>query len=401
MISLIYEFYFRFNKVFKNKQISILLSKITYCLFVLKFEFKRFTRKRQQSNMTIERAINIVNSVYKKPDDEIGYTESKRNESRFDLSIVVPVYNYEKFIRSNIESILNQKTKYTYELILIDDGSTDGTNSILADYKELKNVKLIEQKNQGIAGARNTGINEASGKYIMFVDCDDIIHDDMVEVMLNVAYMNDCDIVMSGHNLVKERDDRVYSVLPIVYPGTNLMGYKDEDNILNYAGLPWGKIYKRNLWRNVRFLRGYWYEDTIIQWLIFPQCIKFQYIPKVEYEYRWYEKNFSRVQNSGKDTKCIDRYWMLLDIIEKYKELQLPINSMFYLLLLKHLSGYYYCSLIGLDDQIIEAMFILARNLLMEYKPDNNIQLPYMLRITERALLSGDISLWKLASRFQ
>ena len=385
------------------ERVSIILSRIAYFIYICKFEIKRLLRKKIQVSMTKDEAISILSSVYDKPQniEEPIRCNFQSCDDNMDLSIIVPVYNYVNLIRENIESILKQKTKYSYELILIDDGSTDGSREILMEYQDQPKVKLVLQNNQGIAGARNSGLNVATGKYIMFIDCDDTIHDDMVEVLMNRAFQEKCDIVMCAHNLVKERSGEVYQVIPNVYPGKNLQGYNGNAEILNYAGLPWCKVYKRDLWKHVRFLRGYWYEDTIIQWLIFPQSKKFAYVPKVEYEYRWYENNFSQVQGKKNNIKSIDRYWMLLDIIERYNELKLPNDEVFYILLLKHLSAYYYRSLTGLDEKIVEAMFVLAREVFIQYQIENSFKLPYMLRVTEKALLRGDINLWKLASCYQ
>ena len=400
---MIYGFYFRVLKYTNNRSVSILLSKIAYALYVLIFEIKRLFRKREYVSMSKKEALDIVGKIYKKP--EVASHADKYNNRcinpQIDLSIIVPIYNYVNLIRENIESVLNQKTKYNYELILVDDGSTDGAREVLLEYKDFPNVNVILQSNQGIAGARNTGINAATGKYIMFIDCDDTIHEDMVESLMDCIINSNCDIVMCAHNLVKEKDGSVFQVIPNIYPQENLFNYKNGDEIMNYAGLPWGKVYKRELWNNVRFLRGYWYEDTIIQWLLFTQCKKFKYLPKVEYEYRWYENNFSRVQGKKKNPKAIDRYWMLLDIIEKYKELGLPRDGMFYTLLLKHLSAHYYNSFVGLDESVIQAMFVLARELVLQYRPKKMNKLPYMLSVTEKAFIRGDVSLWRLSSQYQ
>ena len=398
---MIYGFYFRFLKLTKNKPFSIILAKIAHFLYVCLFEIKRLFRRRQRTAMTKEEALAIVNDVYVKQAAARSVPVNPPIREDLDLSIVVPVYNYVHLIRANIESILNQKTKYRYELILVDDGSTDGSRDILLEYKDLPNVQVIFQTNQGIAGARNTGINAAAGKYLMFVDCDDTIHDDMVETMMDRACRDNCDIVMCAHNLAKEHHGQVYQVVPIVYPQKDLMKYGKRAEMLNYAGLPWCKVYKREMWNDIRYLLGYWYEDTLIQWLLFPQCKKFAYVPRVEYEYRWYENNFSHVQGGVKNYKSIDRYWMLLEIIGYYQAMGFPMDEMFYVLLLTHLSTHYYSSFTGLKDEIVDALFVLARDVLEHYKPEKRYRLPYMLRITEKALLQGDLSLWKLASSYQ
>ena len=397
---MIQAFYFRFFKFLHNEWLSMVLSHIAYFLYHILFLIKRIGTRKDIISIPATDALETIKKIYPKPISEPMVTDSEININ-LDLSIVVPVYNYADLIRQNIESILGQKTSFRYELILVDDGSTDGAGEILKEYADRENVSVISQSNMGIAGARNTGINHASGRYLMFVDCDDILNDEIVERLMTRAYEQDCDIVMCAHNLVKVRDGKVINVLANIYPRYNLLGLRNHDEIMNYAGLPWGKVYRRELFNGVRFLPGYWYEDTIIQFLLFSQCKKFSYLSYIGYEYKWYEKNFSHTQGDASNVKSIDRYWMLLDIIEKYKDMGLPLDAQFYTMLLRHLSFYYYPQVKGFTKDIQEALFVLAREQLLKYKPKEKCRLPYMLRVTEKALLEGDINLWKLATEYQ
>jgi glycosyltransferase involved in cell wall biosynthesis len=316
---MIYGFYFRFYGKFHNSVFSSALAKLAYMLYCCVFFLKKLRHKRVSVDVNIDDARNIMNGIHPRLDSHPVY-ENKPIDDNIDLSIVVPVYNYVDIIESNIDSILNQKTEYNYQLIIVDDGSTDGAADVLKKYADNPNVKLIFQKNAGIGAARNTGINNADGKYLMFVDCDDIVHDDIVETLMNKAYSENYDMVMCAHNLSKERNGVIYEIVPNVYPKYNLIGYKNGDEIMNLAGLPWCKVYKREIWNNVRFFPGYWYEDTIIQFLIFMQCKNYAYIPKIEYEYKWYEKNFSHTQGNSASPKSIDTYWLLIEILEQYKK---------------------------------------------------------------------------------
>lgn len=397
---MVYGFYFRFYKKFHNELFCSILAKIAYFLYCVFFGVKKIKRKKTKKIMNVSKAKEIVNGVYPRLDSKPVY-DNKAIDSSVDLSIVVPVYNYVELIEANINAILNQKTKYNYEVIIVDDGSTDGAGEVINKYENNSKVKLIYQKNAGIGAARNTGINNAIGKYIMFVDCDDIVHDDIVETLLNKAYSNDYDMVMCAHDLSKEKNGQIFDIIPNIYPKYNLMGYKNGDKIMNLAGLPWCKVYKRELWNNVRFFPGYWYEDTIIQFLIFTQCKNYAYISKIEYEYKWYEKNFSHVQDNSANIKTIDSYWILVEILEQYKKSNLPINEQLYTLVLRHISTYYFGSINGLSEDIIDALFVLAKELFIEYKPNRKVKLPYMLRQVEKAFGNNDIELWKLASCYQ
>lgn len=395
---MIYGFYFRFLKFTHNKVLSSILAKLARIVFFIRFIINKLKIKKHIVDMSIEDAHKIVEKTHPDPRIEPEYNNCEIDES-LDLSIIVPVYNYANLIEKNIKSVLNQKTKYKYKLILVDDGSTDGARDILLKYKDNPNVKVILQENQGIAGARNTGIENANGKYLMFIDCDDEIHDDMIETLLDRAYEKNCDIVMCAHNLVKERNGQVLDVIPNVYPDRDWLKYGEDAKILNFAGLPWCKVYKREMFNDVRYFPKYWYEDNIIQWLIFSKSKNFSYVSKIEYEYRWYENNFSHVQGNNKNNKSIDSYWILKAILEQYEKIGLPYDKKFYIMLLTHLSTYYYTSFANLDSQVIEALFMLAHELLEKYKPQKPYKLPYMLKVVEKSIFTKDIELWKLASR--
>lgn len=397
---MIYGFYFRFYGKFHNSVFSSVLAKLAYMLYCCVFFLKKLKHKNVSVDVNIDNARNIVNGIHPRLDSHPVY-KNKPIDDNIDLSIVVPVYNYVDIIESNIGSILNQKTEYNYQLIIVDDGSTDGAADVLKKYADNPKVKLIFQKNAGIGAARNMGINNADGKYLMFVDCDDIVHDDIVETLMNKAYSENYDMVMCAHNLSKERNGAIYEIVPNVYPKYNLIGYKNGDEIMNLAGLPWCKVYKREIWNNVRFFPGYWYEDTIIQFLIFMQCKNYAYIPKIEYEYKWYEKNFSHTQGNSANPKSIDTYWLLIEILEQYKKNNMPVDDRLYTLVLRHVSAYYYGSVKNLDSKVVEALFVLAKDLYSEYKPNHKVKLPFMLRQVEKSFDNNDIELWKLASCYQ
>ena len=393
-------FYFRFYRMFRNEPLCCFLANLAYFLYCIIFFVKKTFRRRVKSAMSVETAHKIINEVYPKPESNPEYINPKIDES-LDLSIIIPVYNYVDILEDNIKSILNQKTDYKYEAIFVDDGSTDGAQNILRKYENHQNVRLIFQENGGIGAARNTGINHATGKYLMFIDCDDIVHDDMVETLLAKAFADDLDMVVAAHNLVKEKDGEVYEIIPNIYPQNNLIGYKNGDKIMNLPGLPWAKVYRRELWNNVRFFPGYWYEDTIIHPLIFTQVKSYAYIPKVVYEYKWYEKNFSHTQNDSKRLRTIERYWILEEILDRYDYLKLPANGMFYTLLLKHYSTYYYRFIDGLDSKVVEALFVLAKEEIDKYKPKEKTKLPYVLEHVDKAFSKNDISLWQISSCYQ
>ncbi len=396
---MICDFYYRFYKLTRSKGLSILLSYAARFVFFLRYLVKKVFTAKQIINMSEAEAINFIRSVSPDPEGKPDYS-SEPLQPGLDLSVIVPVYNHIDATAKCIESILKQKTQCSYELILIDDGSTDGAQDMIETYNDRQNVRIYHQSNGGIGAARNAGISRARGRYLMFVDCDDAVRPDIVETLMHTAYEKDSDIVMGAHNLLKMTNGTVTKVIPNIESERNLLGYKNGDEIMNYAGLPWAKVYKRELFENIRFFPGYWYEDTIIHGLLFLRCDNFTYVPHVVYDYVWNEENFSHIQHNTKQgkPKTADRYWLIAAIANRCEELGLPLDARFYTMLLKHVSAYYYNTISAMPDEFIDAMFIAARSLLLKYKPSEKVKLPYMLRQTEKAMIDCDIALWKLCS---
>ncbi|MBR3269967.1 glycosyltransferase [Candidatus Saccharibacteria bacterium] len=111
------------------------------------------------------------------------------------VSIIVPIYNVRDYLDVCVKSLLNQTYK-NLEIILIDDGSTDGSEKIVDKYdKKYRNIKAIHKKNGGLSSARNVGVDNASGEWLLFIDSDDYIRTDCVERVLELAKAADIDIV--------------------------------------------------------------------------------------------------------------------------------------------------------------------------------------------------------------
>lgn len=131
------------------------------------------------------------------PNPNSSCIDEKKFGSEYDLEIIIPAYNEEKFIQQCMESVVSQKTSYRFHVTCVNDGSTDNTGLILERYS-CDNVNIIHQKNKGFSEARNTALREANGKYIMFIDSDDFIPQGSVQGLLECAFNADADIVGGG-----------------------------------------------------------------------------------------------------------------------------------------------------------------------------------------------------------
>lgn len=185
------------------------------------------------------------------------------------VSVIVPVYNTEKYLRRCLDSLVNQ-TLDDIEIIVINDCSPDNANKILSEYeKKYKNIKVIHNKtNKGIGYNRNLGIEKASGKYIAFVDSDDYVDITMYEKMYNKAEKENLDLVLCNfYKNLEKQDGSLEALVPeFIIPNFKNTTLKDYPDLLLKVNLaPWNKLYRRSLFTSdVRFPENLKYEDAIV-----------------------------------------------------------------------------------------------------------------------------------------
>ena len=229
---------------------------------------------------------------------------------RFNVEIVIPVYNTELYVEECIESVLNQKTHYSFRVVIVNDGSTDNSPEIINRYASDKRVRIIHQENRGLSGSRNRALDSLEGDYVTFLDSDDRLPEDAIEKLLNKAYEDDYDIVGGGYARFGGR--RRMRVLP------------SQGRLYGFA---WGKVYKSRLWENVHFPEKYWFEDTICAMIIHDIAIKKTSIPEVIY---WYRVNRKGICSSSKGkTKVIDSLWVTKRLLKDREMLGLTFDGRF------------------------------------------------------------------------
>lgn len=207
------------------------------------------------------------------------------------ISVIVPVYNVKKYLPECIESVLTQ-TYDNLELILIDDASTDGSGLLCDRYAEGdRRIKVLHrEQNGGLSGARNLGLDIACGDYVTFIDSDDIVTREYLSVLLDYMNKEDADIVSSplkrfadGEKIIGGRREKGNEVL--LYTGEEAVRktlYQTES--INCSAC--AKLYKRNLWEEIRFRQGILYEDLDVFYKAFFAARKIVHIPDYIYYYR-------------------------------------------------------------------------------------------------------------------
>ena len=236
------------------------------------------------------------------------------------FSIIVPVYNVESYLAKCLDSILCQSYK-DYEIIAINDGSTDNSSKILKEYVDkYDNIIVINQENQGLSQARNNGVKEAKGEYIIFVDSDDFIEKDLLK-KINDSLLNNPDLVRYQ---IREVSDKLTDYNEESF--TNLSGKDAFKKIVKYHYVEnaWSYAIKKEYYlkNKFSFKKGLLHEDFGLIPLV---IIKANIVNSIDYiGYNYVQRNNSIMNNSNYEKirkKAFDVLEQYLDLINKEKDI--------------------------------------------------------------------------------
>lgn len=362
-----------------KKVIKKIIVTILNILYVI---IKPFETKAKDD---INQAKKVIESVYqRKPVKKETY---KYLDDKVDLSIIVPVYNVEKYLNQCLESLLNQKTKYKYEIIAINDGSTDNSFTILKKYSD--KITIISQKNQGLSAARNAGIKVASGEYIGFVDSDDYVSNTYVETLLKAAKEKNVDMVKCNYFMFDE-NGIIFNTNAEAYYTTD----KFDEKVLNMPGFVWNGIFKRNLWKDIFFPVGYKFEDMITKLVIINKINSFKQIEDKLYYYRKNIGSLSRNKKNYKNVNNIDQLFLPQELIKTYN---VDINKNNFENLLYEFGPMLFFRTRYISKKNLKSVFILA----CEYINNIKIDASDMKQDSQKLLYSlknKKFILWKIIS---
>lgn len=202
------------------------------------------------------------------------------------VSIVVPVYNVGKYLKRCINSLINQSYS-NLEIILVDDGSKDDSGAICDEYSLLDaRIEVIHQENKGLSGARNSGIDIATGEYIAFIDSDDYVSEYLIEKLLGLVTINNCDIAICrfirfGNELILDKNNI-----------ENNQIYSAQEALLNLHGkdgqvytVAWNKLYRKSLFNKLRYPLRKINEDEFLTYILFDRSNKIILTDEVLYYY--------------------------------------------------------------------------------------------------------------------
>lgn len=233
------------------------------------------------------------------------------------FSIIIPVYNVEKYIERCIKSILVQ-TFQDFELLIIDDGSTDYSLDIAKKYQNNDRIKIFSHKNSGTGAARNLGIDKAIGEYCVFVDGDDYIENSLLEMLSNVLKLNTYDAILFNSRRVDEDGHYICDF-------EMCANFRGEIQVCKYPEIlttptaPWNKVFSTKLIKdnNVRFSEGITFEDTAFSRILLSKAKKV-YVDEGIY-YNYVQRKTSAVNTSNID-KMMDIIPADMDLIDAFRE---------------------------------------------------------------------------------
>ena len=225
------------------------------------------------------------------------------------ITVIVPVYNVESYLRKCLDSIIAQTYK-NIEIVVVNDGSTDASGEICKEFSGMDHrIIYIEQENAGLSAARNTGLNNMSGDYVTFVDSDDWIEQDYIETLYKKIVEYQADIAVGNYYSYNEDEETYYfhiygnSYYEKVYDNISIFENLYESQEMKSFALisAWGKLYKAKLFDYLRFDKGKLGEDGYFNQKMYLSVNKVVYLNKGLYAYR---------QRSGSITKTWTEKWM-------------------------------------------------------------------------------------------
>ena len=274
------------------------------------------------------------------------------------LTVVIPVYNVERYLKRCIESVLAQEWK-DYEIILVDDGSTDHSPQICDDYvKAYDFISVIHKENGGLSEARNTGISHVKGEYVYFPDSDDWIEPDAFMALAEVLESQKFDIISFNREFVKGEEDAIVSEPEVtqVFEGKDAFVQCLKHSYI--TGFANDKIYRKSLFidNNILFPKGKYYEDLGTNYKLFLSAKKV-YATNQKY-YHYLIDNPDSITQSWNEKKFSDMFGFYKDIFysdfvcSQLNQEELHISQLYYVNGLIHILASLYKS--KLDKEYID-----------------------------------------------
>ena len=304
----------------------------------------------------------------------------------YDLEIIIPAYNVEQYIDQCLQSVLNQRSKYKCLIVVINDGSTDDTRQHLANYENCPDIEIIDQKNAGLAAARNAALRHIRGRYVTFVDSDDWLLPGAVDVLMDTATQHDADIVEGCFRLF---------IGARFYPGYSHPFEVYDCWTGQLQGYACGKVLRAELFAHVCFPEGYLFEDTLMTLILFPRCHRIVTIPDDIYVYRFNPVGITAT--AGLSPRAVESLLVTIQLMEDGATSGQQTSQQTYENFLLNEVPNTFCTLYSLHSPSVNHhVFAIFCRLLRQYYEGYTTSDPH-LQPLEHALLTKDYRACMLA----
>ena len=233
-------------------------------------------------------------------------------------SVIVPVYKVEEYLEKCVQSILAQ-TERDFELILVDDGSPDRCGALCDSLAQTDSrIRVIHQENQGLGGARNTGIREARGDWLLLVDSDDWIEPKILEKAMEAGLREEADLVMFAFRTVDEQG-RELGVFREDMPKERGIGLQEHKEALLTAPCAWNKLYRRSFFQGtgLAYPPRVWYEDIRTTPKLLAAASRVVFLSYVGYDYLSRTGSITKNQNADRNREIL---WAFDDLLPYFQD---------------------------------------------------------------------------------
>lgn len=268
----------------------------------------------------------------------------------YDLQFIIPAYNVQEYIQSCLKSVFSQHTKYRCLVTVVNDGSTDGTGGRIRAFQETlgdtdsMRLEVIEQENRGFSGARNVALHTIKGRYITFLDSDDVLAPHAIDALLQGAE----DIVQGGWYTFARN------------------GANEPVRAHELSGFPWGKVFRAEVLKGFQFPEGYWFEDTPISFILYAMPFTQKVIPNIVYGYRLNPAGITAT--AGRSRRSIESYYITELCLKEFPHFGVPYDQRAYEYFLRQ-TRTNHRRILQQPRAIREAVFVCESFLMEQYFP--------------------------------